>query len=211
MAPSATPRLLTPSAGRWQPLAGSTRRGGRAAHYSPMHSPYPGGRTCEARQRRDRRVLSYGPVTAVSPALHFEDLVVGDEFVSPGRTVTEADIVLFAGLSGDYNVLHTDAEVMKSSIFGERIAHGLLGLSIQNGLLTRAMTPLAGGQLIGLRWKFKGPIKIGDTVTARARVKAKSEGDAPGTGVVSLERQLVNQRGEPVQEGETDHRVARRG
>ena len=60
---------------------------------------------------------------------YFEDIQVGDEYLSPGRTITEADIVAFAGLSGDYNVLHTDAEFMKSSIFGERIAHGLLGLS----------------------------------------------------------------------------------
>ncbi|MBI4241201.1 MAG: acyl dehydratase, partial [Candidatus Rokubacteria bacterium] len=66
---------------------------------------------------------------------YFEEIQVGEEYLSPGRTVTEADIVIFAGLSGDYNVLHTDAEFMKSSIFGERIAHGLLGLGIQSGLL----------------------------------------------------------------------------
>ena len=61
---------------------------------------------------------------------YFEDIQPGDEYLSPGRTVTEADIVAFAGLSGDYNVLHTDAEFMRTSIFGERIAHGLLGLAI---------------------------------------------------------------------------------
>jgi acyl dehydratase len=72
-------------------------------------------------------------------ATYFEDIQLGDEYVSPGRTVTEADIVIFAGLSGDYNVLHTDAEHMKSSLFGERIAHGLLGLSIQQGLLDRVV------------------------------------------------------------------------
>ncbi|PYO52130.1 MAG: acyl dehydratase, partial [Candidatus Rokuibacteriota bacterium] len=69
----------------------------------------------------------------------FEDLQVGDEYRSPGRTVTEADIVIFAGVSGDYNVLHTDAEYMKASLYGERIAHGLLGLSVQHGLLARSM------------------------------------------------------------------------
>ena len=80
-----------------------------------------------------------GGPTAGGDRQYFEDIEVGQEYVSPGRTVTEADIVAFAGLSGDYNVLHTDAEFMWTSIFGERIAHGLLGLAIQSGLGTRAM------------------------------------------------------------------------
>jgi acyl dehydratase len=106
----------------------------------------------------------------------FEDIAVGEEYESPGRTVTEADIVIFAGLSGDYNVLHTDAEFMKSSSFGERIAHGLLGLAIQSGLLTRAGIPYATLGFGTLRWKFKGPIKIGDTIRVRATVTAKEDG-----------------------------------
>ena len=145
-----------------------------------------------------------------SSGLSFEDLRVGDEYRSPGRTVTEADIVIFAGLSGDYNVLHTDAEHMKSSVFGERIAHGLLGLSIQHGLLTRSMPDLSDERFIGLKWKFRGPIKIGDTLHARARVVSKKEADEPGWGVIAMERQVVNQRGEVVQEGETEHVVRRR-
>jgi len=95
---------------------------------------------------------------------YYEDIAAGEEYESPGRTVTETDIVLFAGLSGDYNVLHTDAELMKTSIFGERIAHGLLGLAIQSGLFSRATRAYATLGLAGMRWKFKGPIKIGDTV-----------------------------------------------
>ena len=79
--------------------------------------------------------------SSAPPRRYFEQIEIGETYESPGRTVTETDIVLFAGLSGDYNVIHTDAEFMKSSIFGERIAHGLLGLSIQAGLLTRWMTP----------------------------------------------------------------------
>src|SRR5882672_12152141 len=106
---------------------------------------------------------------------YFDEIEVGEEYESPGRTVTEADIVIFAGLSGDYNVLHTDAEFMKQSIFGERIAHGLLGLAIQSGLLTRAMQPYATIAFGGLKWKFKAPIKIGDTIRVRARVIAKKE------------------------------------
>jgi acyl dehydratase len=142
---------------------------------------------------------------------YFEDIGVGDEYLSPGRTVTEADIVAFAGLSGDYNVLHTDAEFMKSSIFGERIAHGLLGLAIQSGLGTRAMPrPFATIAFLGLRWRFKGPIKIGDTIKVRVKVTDKRETTKPDRGVVVLLRTVVNQRGEVVQEGETDVMVERR-
>ena len=141
---------------------------------------------------------------------YFDEIQVGEEYVSPGRTVTEADIVIFAGLSGDYNVLHTDSEFMKSSIFGERIAHGLLGLAIQSGLLTRGMRPFATIAFLGLRWKFKGPIKIGDTITVRAKVLDKRETSKPDRGIITLNRQVLNQKGEVVQEGETDIMVERR-
>ena len=154
-------------------------------------------------------MLSFGLVDA-QPAVFFEELSVGQEFTSPGRTVTEADIVIFAGLSGDYNVLHTDAEHMKSSIFGERIAHGLLGLSIQQGLASRGEPAAAHGLLSALKWKFKGPIKIGDTVHVLSRIAGKRDGPDAGRGLVTVERRLVNQRGEVVQEGETEHVVERR-
>ena len=140
----------------------------------------------------------------------FGDIEVGEAYESPGRTVTETDIVLFAGLSGDYNVLHTDAEFMKQSIFGERIAHGLLGLSIQAGLFTRATQAYATLAFVGLRWKFKGPIKIGDTIRVRARVTAKQETVKAERGLITVERTVLNQRDEVVQEGETDLLVERR-
>jgi acyl dehydratase len=154
-------------------------------------------------------MLSYGLVSGHSGPF-FEDLAVGQEFTSPGRTVTEADIVIFAGLSGDYNVLHTDAEHMKSSIFGERIAHGLLGLSIEQGLASRGEPAAAHGVLSALKWKFKGPIKIGDTVHVRSRITAKNDGPDASRGLVTVDRELVNQLGEVVQEGETEHAVERR-
>jgi acyl dehydratase len=144
------------------------------------------------------------------PVVYFEDMKLGDEYTSPGRTVTEADIVIFAGLSGDYNVLHTDAEHMKASQFGERIAHGLLGLSIQQGLLDRVVPGQAVGPLSAVKWKFKGPIKIGDTIHVQARVSAKKDGEQPGAGVVTVERRVVNQRGEVVQEGEHSLMIWRR-
>ena len=141
---------------------------------------------------------------------YFEDIQVGESYESPGRTITEADIVMFAGLSGDYNVIHTDAEFMKTSIFGERIAHGLLGLSIQAGLLGRAMPAYASLGVAGLRWKFKNPIKIGDTIRVRGTVTGKKDTDEATRGIVTLDRTVVNQRDEVVQEGETDLLVERR-
>jgi acyl dehydratase len=148
---------------------------------------------------------------AESERLYFEDLGVGEEYVSPGRTVTESDIVAFAGLSGDYNVLHTDAEFMRSSIFGERIAHGLLGLSISTGLATRATPrPFATIAFLGLRWRFKGPIKIGDTIKVRLRIGEKRDTSKPDRGIVTMQRTVVNQRDEVVQEGETEIMVERR-
>jgi acyl dehydratase len=154
-------------------------------------------------------MLSLRPVSG-HDGVFFEDLRIGQEFTSPGRTVTEADIVIFAGLSGDYNVLHTDAEHMKASIFGERIAHGLLGLGIQQGLAARGEPAAAHGLLSSLKWKFKGPIKIGDTVHVLSRIAGKRDGPDAGRGLVTVERRLINQRGEVVQEGETEHVVERR-
>lgn len=140
----------------------------------------------------------------------FDDIKIGEEFVSPGRTVTETDIVVFAGLSGDYNILHTDAEHMKTSQFGERIAHGLLGLAIQQGLAGRVAPELVELPLAGLAWKFRAPIKIGDTIHVVSRVTDKRDAERPGWGIVTLERRVLNQRGEVVQEGETEHMVERR-
>src|SRR5881396_4171964 len=123
-------------------------------------------------------MLSYADMTP-SGRRYFEEIEVGEEFESPGRTVTETDIVLFAGLSGDYNVLHTDAELMKTSIFGERIAHGLLGLAIQSGLFSRSTRAYATVAFVGLRWKFKAPVKIGDTIRLRAKVIARKDLSEP--------------------------------
>src|SRR5207245_11202585 len=106
---------------------------------------------------------------------YFDDIQVGEEYESPGRTVTEADIVLFAGLSGDYNVLPTDAEFMKQSIFGERIAHGLLCQAIQSGLFSRASVPYATIAFVGLRWKFMAPVKVGDTSRPKANVSREED------------------------------------
>ena len=140
---------------------------------------------------------------------YFDEIELHEEYESPGRTVTEADIVMFAGLSGDYNVLHTDAEFMKKTMFGERIAHGLLCLAIQSGLFSRATAPYATLAFGGLRWKFKVPVKIGDTIRLRAKVVDKKDLE-PDRGLVTLDRTILNQRDEVVQQGQTDLIVQKR-
>ncbi|GIV97956.1 MAG: MaoC family dehydratase [Herpetosiphonaceae bacterium] len=142
---------------------------------------------------------------------YYEDFQVGDEFITPGRTVTEADVMLFAGLSGDYNPLHTDAEYARETIYGERIAHGLLGLSIATGL--KARLGIMQGTImafLGLEWRFTGPITFGDTIHCRVRIKSMRETSKPDRGIIVQAVQIVNQRGEVVQEGEMTTMIRRR-
>jgi acyl dehydratase len=140
---------------------------------------------------------------------NFEDIETGVDYLSPGRTVTEADVVAFAGLSGDYNELHTNAEFMRQHPFGQRIAHGLLGLAIQSGLTTRTLPPSDIVGFLGINgWRFTQPIFIGDTIRLRIDVKEKRlSSSQPGRGVVVYGRTLINQRGEVVQHGEVANLV----
>jgi acyl dehydratase len=140
----------------------------------------------------------------VTPTLFFEDLSLGMQFVSAGRTVTEADIVAFAGLSGDYNQLHVDRQFAESTVHGGRIAHGLLVLSILSGLSTRVPLMQALGETIvglaALECRWKRATKIGDTLHVRltvAELKPTSSGDK---GVLVLNREAINQGNEVVLE-----------
>lgn len=134
---------------------------------------------------------------------YFEDFEVGQSFASPGRTVTEADIVNFAGLSGDYNPLHTDAEYARSTPFGQRVAHGLLGLALASGLAMRAgLTEGHVQAFTGLEWKFKSPVFVGDTLYLEARVTKTRPLPSMGGGMVELAVTVANQRGEVVQQGD---------
>jgi len=140
----------------------------------------------------------------MSDGIYFEDIEVGREVTSPGRTVTEADIVNFAGLSGDFNIIHTDAEFAKMIPFGQRIAHGMLGLSIATGLAAR--TPGASQHMLvaflGMTWDFRNPVFIGDTIRVLQTVSSKRATKKPGLGVVVLDVKIVNQRGQVCQEGQ---------
>ncbi len=131
--------------------------------------------------------------------LYFEDFPVGRVAISRGRTVTEADIVAFAGLSGDFIELHTNEEFARQSPFGRRIAHGALIFSISTGLMTQMGeindTVLA---FYGVdRLRFTAPVFIGDTIHVTKRVAA-SEPKGTGRGVVTFETSVLNQRDEPV-------------
>ena len=134
----------------------------------------------------------------------YEDFHVGDEFVSPARTLTEADIVAFAGISGDYNQLHMDAEYAKRGRFGARIAHGLLGLTIASGLSLR-IKELGEENVVaflGLTWNYLKPVFIGDTLHVVQSVADVRETKQPGVGLVVFAAAVINQHGERVQEGE---------
>jgi len=139
---------------------------------------------------------------AIQRGLYFEDFNVGDTVTSAARTITEADIVSFAALSGDWNAIHVDAEFAKSGMFGERIAHGLLGLSIASGLAARLGfiedTVIA---FMGLDWKFRAPIKIGDTIHMQAQIAEQKPMPRLGGGLVTLKVEVLNQRGETTQKG----------
>jgi 3-hydroxybutyryl-CoA dehydratase len=135
--------------------------------------------------------------------LYFEELEVGQNMTSRGRTITEADIVNFAGVSGDYNPIHTDADFASKTPFGQRIAHGMLGLSAATGqayaLGFMERTVIA---FMGLEWKFRAPVLIGDTITVNIEVTEKKDAKRMGGGLVTLDIKVVNQRGEVTQKGE---------
>jgi 3-hydroxybutyryl-CoA dehydratase len=134
--------------------------------------------------------------------MYFEEFEVGYEIVSAGRTITEADIVSFAALTGDWTQIHVNADYAKGTMFGQRVAHGLLGLSYAAGLGAQLgfieETVLA---FRSLEWKFSAPIFIGDTIHLRATVKETKELKKLGGGSIVFEMRLLNQEGKIVQKG----------
>jgi len=137
------------------------------------------------------------------PGLYFEEFSVGQKITSVARTVAESDIMTFAGLTGDYNQIHTDAEFAKGTQFGGRVAHGLLGLSLAVGLLMR--TGVLEGTVLAFReiveWKFIKPVFIGDTL--HVEMEAKELKPMPrirgGQALVALD--VKNQKDESLMRG----------
>jgi len=137
---------------------------------------------------------------------YFDDAKLGDECVTPTYTVTEQVINTYADLSGDHTPVHIDEAYAKTTPFGTRVAHGLLGLSIADGLKSQADYRFLPGMSLGWQWDFVGPIRIGDTVHVKFHVSSlRRSKSRPGWGIVVLPSELINQKGEVVQKGE--HRV----
>ncbi|MCL4530013.1 MAG: dehydratase [Chloroflexi bacterium] len=137
------------------------------------------------------------------PGLYFEEFSVGQKVITAGRTVAESDIVTFAGLSGDYNSIHTDAEFSKTTPFGQRVSHGLLGLSIASGLAMR--TGIMEGTVMAFReineWKFVKPIFIGDTIHAELSITETKALPRIGGGSVTIALEVKNQSNDVCQRG----------
>jgi len=139
---------------------------------------------------------------------YFEDFQVGDKIVTRGRTITEADIVMFSAFSGDWHPLHTDVEYAKRGPFKERIAHGFLVLSVASGLLP--LSEIAITAFYGIdKLRFIAPVKLLDTIHVEFEAVEKQEKDDRG-GVITFRQTVRNQRGEEVVVGTMRSLIAKR-
>jgi 3-hydroxybutyryl-CoA dehydratase len=133
---------------------------------------------------------------------YFEEISIGDKVATSGRTITESDIVRFAGLTGDFNEIHINAAYAAQEMFGERVAHGMLvlsiavGLAVQTGFIER--TVLAFREL---DWKFSRPVMIGDTIRVELEVAETKAMKRLGGGSVTMKASVLNQRDEVVNRG----------
>lgn len=143
------------------------------------------------------------PIPTGPRGMYFDEFEPGQKIVTAGRTITEADIVNFAGLSGDYNQIHTDAAYSARTPAGQRVAHGLLVASIVSGLAVQ--TGVMEGTVQFFReineWKFIKPVFIGDTVHAVMEVTEIKEMRRIGSGVVTISFDVKNQNDETVMKG----------
>jgi acyl dehydratase/catechol 2,3-dioxygenase-like lactoylglutathione lyase family enzyme len=156
----------------------------------------------------DARAQNAAPLTstfAVTNERFYEDAQIGDEAITPSVTVTEKQIMTYAELTGDYTPVHTDEAYARTTPFGTRVAHGLFGLSLADGLKCRADYKFLPGMSLGWTWDFVAPIKLGDTVHVKFHVGSMRTTKKPGWGIVVLPSELINQHGEVVQLGE--HRL----
>ena len=143
--------------------------------------------------------------------LYGDDVQVGQEWQSLGRTVTEADIVNFAGLSGDFNPIHLDHEFARSTPFHRPIAHGLLVFSMASGLALFS-PPMRTLAFVAIKdWQLKGPVFIGDTLHVNTRIVEKEVRARGRRAVITWFRSIINQEGKVVQEGVTQTIVEGRG
>ncbi len=143
--------------------------------------------------------------------LTWDDAAVGATGTSPTVTITAAMIDAYADLSGDHTPVHVDEEYARKSHFGERVAHGLMGLSLADGLKCQSDLRFQPGYSLGWNWDFLAPIRIGDTLHVRFTVASKRASKSrPDWGIVVLPTELVNQDGVVVQQGEHKLMIPRR-
>ncbi len=141
----------------------------------------------------------------IDPALlRYEQIEPGLTFETGGITVTEAHILGFAGLTGDFFDIHMDDDYARALGYPGRVAHGLLGLALCDGLKNRAPVRFAAIVSLGWRWSFTGPILPGDRIAAQITVLGKRATRNPARGIVTLGFDLRNQRSQTVQRGEND-------
>jgi acyl dehydratase len=133
---------------------------------------------------------------------YFDEVKVGDEGISPEVTITKEMILAYADLSGDHTPIHVDEDAGKKSHFGGIVAHGLFGLSLTDGLKTRADLRFPPGSSLGWTWDFLKPIKVGDRLHVKFRIGSMRTTKKPDWGIVVLPSELINQNGEVVQKGE---------
>ena len=143
------------------------------------------------------------PLPSTPRGMYFEEFQIDQRIITAGRTVTESDVVAFAGLSGDFNQIHTDAQFSNNSPFGRRVAHGLLGLSISSGLI--AQTGVLEGTVLAFReienWKFVKPVFIGDTIHVELEIVKTKTIRRIGGGAVVINLKVVNDQEDTVMKG----------
>jgi acyl dehydratase len=138
------------------------------------------------------------------PGKYFDDFVVGEEYLTPSRTMTETDVVMFAAMSGDYNELHTSEIFGQNNQFGKRIGHGLLGLSVSHGLFFRlGLVEGTAIAFLGIEsWKFEAPFFFGDTIRVKVKVAEKKASQSkPDRGVIKFFFQIIKEDGTVIQSG----------
>ena len=149
--------------------------------------------------------------TSTTAARYWDDAKEGDEGVTPSVIVTGEMIDKYADVSGDHTPLHVDEDYARNSHFGERVAHGLFGLAVADGLKCQADYRFLPGMSLGWTWDFLQPIRIGDTLHVKFRVGSmRASKSKPGWGIVNIPCELVNQKGEVVQRGEHKLMIPRR-
>ena len=141
---------------------------------------------------------------------HFDDLAVGDHWATGGLVVTEWHILTFAGLSGDFFDVHMDDVFARKLGFDGKIAHGILGLALVDGLKNRADVKLVAVASLGWTWEFRGPIQPGDRIHAEIAILHLRPTKRADRGIARLGFRVLNQTGELVQEGENRLMMRRR-